>query len=136
MSGRRSACGNRLTALRRTATPDPAGSVLTLARLRAQARTKFPLAGRMFFSAEALEQTLKPHLFGAIAQHLGHTTIDRSEEALTRVAAAQSCATVVEAEAHDRELPLLLPVLGLTQKGLNKEVHARHHGTCPRGRDL
>lgn len=46
-----------LTALRRTATPEEAGSVLTLARLRLQARTKFPLAERMFFSAEALEQS-------------------------------------------------------------------------------
>lgn len=45
-----------LDRLRRRFTPEQAGALVTLARLRRRAAAKFPQAERMFFTAEALEQ--------------------------------------------------------------------------------
>ncbi len=47
----------RLTALRRTLPAEIAGALVTQAQLRRRAHTKFPDAARMFFTAEALEQS-------------------------------------------------------------------------------
>lgn len=55
----------RLTDLRRTFTPDEAGALVALARLRRRARAKFAAADRLFFTAEALEQATA----GAVAAH-------------------------------------------------------------------
>jgi protein-L-isoaspartate O-methyltransferase len=45
-----------LSTLRRTFAPPQAGALLALARLRQQARDKFPAADQLFFTGEALEQ--------------------------------------------------------------------------------
>ena len=45
-----------LTDLRRRFSPDQAGALAALARLRRRAASKFPAADRLFFTAEALEQ--------------------------------------------------------------------------------
>ena len=45
-----------LSALRRSYTPEQAGALLSLARLRQKAATKFPEADQLFFVPEALEQ--------------------------------------------------------------------------------
>ncbi len=47
----------RLTQLRRTLSAADAAALVTQARLRQRARAKFPHAARMFFTAEALEQS-------------------------------------------------------------------------------
>jgi SAM-dependent methyltransferase len=46
----------RLGQLRRRFTPEQAGALVTLARLRQRAAPKFPHAAQLFFTAEALEQ--------------------------------------------------------------------------------
>lgn len=62
-----------LSALRRSFSPQQAGALLTLARLRQRAQIKFPHAAHLFFTSEALEQAtawpVAQHRAAWFAQH-------------------------------------------------------------------
>lgn len=59
-----------LAHLRRRYTPEQAGALVALARLRRRASTKFPAADRLFFSSAALEQATAHTIAAHHAAHL------------------------------------------------------------------
>src|SRR3954471_22666219 len=58
-----------LAHLRRRFTPEQAGALVALARLRRRAKHKFPAAGELFFTATALEQATA---YPVAAHHAAH----------------------------------------------------------------
>src|SRR4051812_19357230 len=63
-----------LAHLRRPFTPEQAGALVALARLRRRATDKFPAAGNLFFTATSLEQATAYPVAAHHAAHLDQNT--------------------------------------------------------------